>query len=446
MQVQFNYTNGWQQSSIYAPQNWYDPSRWAFIECDIKVDAANSSLFTNGTYGVVAFNFRDSGWADHMTTVQTVPASATNWTHFSWPIPVVIQSPRVEIRAGQGYVGGPIRMFIDNIVFTSPISRPPIKALVKNNDSGGVRVSANGPGNPHNREALCQPAGWSATNNMFWKGLTPATYSMTITNWPSPTNAPNFQAHLYVVNRDSDPSLDWDETYGACDWNAADMIALMIQNQTNLVTPGLVVSLQWKTNHPSGPLDNIWAVQLPLASANGTWTLHFTSDTAGSIIAPDNSVVTNFTMPDFSSGAPDYHANFEPTASYVQFGLYKGNGDADNGSNNYKSFILTQVLVTNYNGVYFDDTFTGSMTNKYAWRVTDSQYVTYTPYNTAYWLVWSIPDSGFTRETAANPAGPWTDAGITYVRTDQTGTNRFGAVPASSVPPGPNAFWRLMKP
>ena len=445
-----NSSNNWYQTWFgHEPSGFsMDPSRWTFLECDVMVDAANSTINpTNYRYCDLAYNVRNSSWGDNPTTPAntTLDDTYTNgFKHVKVALPYITGSVGFDIIL-RGNAFGPQRVYIDNIQLSSPIARPPIKALAKNTEPGGVKITANGPGDPNEREALCQPALWSSTNNMFWKGLTPATYSMTFSNWPNPTTAPNFEAHLFLVNRDTIDSPDWNETYGACDWNAKDVIALRVANQTNLVTPGLIVSLQWKTNSPGSGLPNVYAVELPMTSANGTWKLQFTSDTDGSIIAPDNSVVTNFTMPSFNLD-PNYFANFEPAASFVQFGLFKNNGDLDNGSNNFKGFTLTHVHVENGNGVYFDDSFIGSMTNTYAWRVTSQQQVTYTPYNTAYWLQWTVPDGGFTQQSATNVAGPWADAGITYITTDFTGTNRFGAVPSSAMPAGPNAFFRLMKP
>jgi hypothetical protein len=127
----------------------------------------------------------------------------------------------------------------------------------------------------------------------------------------------------------------------------------------------------------------------------------------------------------------------------LQFGLFK-NDPQNNGLNDNQGAVITQVLVTNASGVLFNDNFAVSFTNNYAWRVTDSVYVRWIPRDTVYWLKWTIPDNGFTPQSASDLTGTWADAGITNIITDVTGTNRFGAVPAVSLPAGPNAFFRLI--
>jgi hypothetical protein len=132
-----------------------------------------------------------------------------------------------------------------------------------------------------------------------------------------------------------------------------------------------------------------------------------------------------------------------PSASFIQVGAFKNDGPNAGKSDN-KGFILTQVLVTNINGTIFDDSFSAGLTNNYAWRVTSAAAITSIPQGTAYWLEWGVPDNGFTPESAASLPGPWADAGITYIYTDTTGTNRLGAVPAVSLPVGNEAFFRLI--
>jgi hypothetical protein len=148
-------------------------------------------------------------------------------------------------------------------------------------------------------------------------------------------------------------------------------------------------------------------------------------------------VVTNFTI------APDVAAQFNGSVSFVQFGVFKD--DAQNsGINDNKGAIFTHVSVTNANGVLFDDDFSGGFTNKYAWRVSSAPLTQWIPQGTKYWLKWTVPDTGFTPQTAAHITGPWTDAGINYIYTDSTGTNRVGAVIDTNLPAGNAAYFRLI--
>jgi hypothetical protein len=281
-----------------------------------------------------------------------------------------------------------------------------------------------------------------------------------------------FDAHVYLVNGDSisvGQSFGYNQTYSGVPYNALDYLGLHVQNAniTNLVTyttndvvittnttyglaGGVVAIIDWKTNAPSANATNRIVFNFPnMASANGTWSLNFTDNTHGNIVAADGSV-NSFTLPDFSSD-PNYTANFTPVTSMVQFGVFK-NG---NSANNSLSTTFTHVVVTNANSgttsTNYNDSFSGpGLTANYAWQVAEyyqdaSDRAIWQPSGTAYWIKWNATVSGWSVQSTSNLLGAWSNAGVTYTSVDGTGTNTLGAVPAASLPAGNAGFFRLTK-
>ena len=212
---------------------------------------------------------------------------------------------------------------------------------------------------------------------------------------------------------------------------------------TNSV-PVVISTFEWKTNMPAANPPNVTQFTYPnLTSANGTWSLNFSSDYAGTIVAPDGTV-NKVTLPNFSQD-PNYNNNFNPSTSFMNWGVFKNDG-ANSGINNGDNWVLTQLLVTNnVQGVVFTDNFPGpGLGANYAWRTSSSLYVQWLPSGLAYWLKWNIPDDGFTVQSSANVSGPWVDAGVTFTQVDSTATNRLAGVPAASLPIGKTAFFELI--
>jgi len=424
----------WGQSWLgHEPSGFaMDPSRFVYWECDVKVDAANSTPFSGGDYGYLTFNIRNGSWGDNSCSPDgvTLDSSYTSWKHVKLALPVISSSVGFDVGLKGNYMG-PVRLYIDNIKMSKPTTLPKIQGLAAAGPSG-TKITLSGPGNQWDRQSICVPSGTATTVNYTWGGQTPATYSLTITNFPAPANAPGLEGHIFITTGDS----GYDETISSPDWNAPNLAVLRVENGTN---GGVVASFEWKTNLPSANPDHTYSVNLPaFTSANGTWTLNFSDDTHGSIVGPNGLVVTNITLD------ADMMTYFTaPSASFVQVGAFK-NDSLNAGTSDNKGFILTQVLMTNVNATIFNDDFSAGLTNNYAWRVTSAAAITSIPQGTAYWLKWGVPDNGFTPQSAASVLGGWSDAGITYIYTDTTGTNRFGAVPTVSLPAGNNAFFRLI--
>jgi hypothetical protein len=492
LEVDYN----WPVGPATFGQNWViksqglDPSRYCYFELDVKVDPS-STRSADGTYGALSIEIRDGPtYGDTLCfpTSTALDSSFSNqWKHLKLALPIlggagypVTNSPAFDIIV-RGSFTGPEKIYYDNITLSEPTNAPRIEALLPGSPGGvSINVDADGTANQYDQEGFSSPTADNNAMNFFWINQTPATYSITITNFPpqpapygSTTNPPisvgaGFDAHIYLVNGDSITangnvgSWDYNQGYSGIPYNALDYVGLRVQNVgiTNVVTyttnasiittnhhyslaSGVVAVLEWKTNAPSSNATNFIRFAFPaMASANGTWSLSFSDNTHGSIVAADNSV-HNFTLPDLSG-------NFLPGTSLVQFGVAK-NDALNNGANNNLSVLLSHVSVGTSAGTIYDDSFNGpGLTGKYLWRVASyyldtANRVSWQPNNTAYWLVWGNPYQGYSPQSAANAAGPWGDAGVTYSYTDLSGTNHLGAIPAPSLPAGNTGFFRLTK-
>jgi hypothetical protein len=181
-----------------------------------------------------------------------------------------------------------------------------------------------------------------------------------------------------------------------------------------------------------------------MTSANGAWTLNFTDNTHGNVVAADGSV-NSFTLPDFASD-PNYTANFTPVTSMVQFGVFKNGTNV----NNNQTVTVTGVGVTNSATTLFDDFSGPGLTALNGWQVAEyyqfaAVRAIWQPRGTAYWIHWNTTASGWSVQSSSNLLSGWADGGVTYTYPDSTGTNTLGAVPTTSLPAGNAAFFRLIK-
>jgi hypothetical protein len=474
MDIAFPATNvawsEWGQSWIENDTALGDLTRFTYFECDLKVDTANSTLFSDGSdYGNLTIAFRDA-WSGnsgpYACSPSGIPLSAStysSWHHLKLALPTagsgglpITNSPGYDIELS-GNCMGPVRLLMDNITLSKPITPPKIYGLLPGTPGGvKIAVDADGTSNQFDQEGFTSPSADNDAIDFFWVNRTPATYSFALTNFPAPAVAPGFHAHVYLVNGDSITangkvgSWSYNETYSGVPYNALDYAGLWIQNTTN--NTGVLAILEWKTNSPTFNATNKQTLTLTqYASANGPWTLTFSDNTHATLLGPDSTVAGSFTLPDFAND-PNYSANFTPGTSLVQFGVAK-NDTQNTGVNNNQSATFTHVLVTNATaGVIYDDNFTGpGLTSKYAWQVAEyyqdsANRVFWQPYGTAYWLEWGEPATGYAVKSAAAVTGPWTDAGVTYTYADSTGTNHFGAIPAASLPSANTGFFRLANP
>jgi hypothetical protein len=438
--------NGWNQ---YGTTIDYTHFQW--FSFDVYLDGSSGS-----TYGGIQMLAFKNDWSglNYVTSVNFNASMVGHWTHFNVACSGVglTASPAFVFQGIPGSDGGTdtTTFHIDNIQMWNPVIQPKILSLTPGTP-GGVQVTldANGNSNVYDQEGFTSPSTNNASTDFFWINQTPATYSFTLTNFPSPASAPSFDAHIYLANGDSLAALwngafGYNQTYSGVPYNAPDYLGFHVQNSTN---GGVVAVVDWKTNAPNGNAGNVITFNFPtMASANGTWAMHFTDNTHGNVVAADGSV-NSFTLPDFSSD-PNYTANFTPASSMVQFGVFK-NGNTNNNSRNA---TISGVLVTNnVSGVIYNDTFSGpGLTANNNWQIAEyyqfaAVRAIWQPYGTAYWLKWNTTAAGWSVMSSSNSASGWNNAGVTYTYADSTGTNLLGAVPTASLPVGKVGLFRLQK-
>jgi hypothetical protein len=417
--------SGWQEG--LATYNLsFSPSRYTYAAFDLYIENPDSL----STFGIVNVFLNTGGW----TSVGTVNCNANmvgKWTHFELPLPSSVTSANGFFFQFGGGMTAPLTYYVDNVKVYKPIT-PPTIGLNKSGPSG-VQITMNDNASQWQRDAITTP---SSAGPFFWSAQAyPVTYSYTINNFPDSAKHPGFEAHMYLVNGDTDGGT-YNQTYGGCDWNAADIFMFRIENSPG---GGVTCRIDWKTNLPNAnpPGDVLYhPVVANGPTALGTWNLTFTDSTHATVTGP-GITATNFTLPEDA-----VTFNFSPFVSYIQFGMFKNDG-ANDGHNNQASGTFSRVQFTG--STYpFDDAFNGAaLTNNYVWRVTSPAAVTYVPPGTAWWVDWTLPADGFSVESAPTVLGPWANASVT--NTFQSGAVMHGAVPAEALP-GPNAFFRLSRP
>jgi hypothetical protein len=388
------------------------------ITFDFKLDPATAPA-KDGTFGTLAIGLvtwlgGNNGWNTHQQGTYTIPASATNWTHITIPIdPTTVDADNTVGEYINMWSGGnftnTLSFNVDNIYLqpstnAAPLP-PPTMALEKAGPSG-VEIIMDGTGDQWQRNAISTPAG---TGPYLWtsQGSYPVTYSCTITNFPDIAAHLGFEAHMYLVNGDTAGSGT--DVSGSPDWGAPDLLIFRVENSATNV----FAQIQWKTNYPNANATNV-PVAVSAPGALGTWTVTFTDATHGTLTGP-GITATNFDLP-----ADAVANNFSPATSFLQFGMFKNDG-ANDGHNNGFHGTYSRVQFTGAQANSFDDAFTGAtLTNKYAWRKTDANYVQYIPPGTAWIVDWSLPAIQFNPQTAAAITGPWNPAVFTSTYRDPT--------------------------
>lgn len=370
-----NRYSGWNQ--ISPPS--FDATRYQWIGFDIYLDGPTGGPDVGG----FQFFLFDSSWASHWIGSAAFSTSQIGtWVHYNLPCASsgFTSVPAMVFQGAPGTDGGTntYTFHVDNIVLWSPVTIPKITGLTPGGP-GGVQISvdADGTSNPNDQEGITSPSADNSGTDFFWINQTPASYSFTLTNFAAPAAAfastptapasvgAGFDAHVYLVNGDSivaaGQNWGYNQTYSGVPFNALDYLGLHVQNASvvgtvTYVTNGVIITtnnsytlgggvvaiIDWKTNAPNANATNRIVFNFPsMASANGTWSLNFTDNTHGNIVAADGSV-NSFTLPDFYND-PNYTANFTPVTSMVQFGVFKNGRSA----NNSLSTTFTDVVVTN---------------------------------------------------------------------------------------------------
>jgi hypothetical protein len=388
-------------------------------------------------------------------------AAASGWTHVSIPI----NPAEANIGSVNGIVihkwinqqwgianDAQARFWIDNIVFKGNQLPPhlPAVSVPTNKATPGLNVFASTDNQIYDR----QSAVLRQTNGLSWVGHAtpshPVSYSFTIVGYPNSTNC---EAWMFLCP--NPVAMD-----NAPDWNETNCAIVFLQKNA----AGATGHFQYKVGESMGQnmysgAGNYTAAPgtgggtLPesgnLAAVNattgvyGTWTLKFTSDTAGQLIAPDGHSAS-FTFPSYN--APQF-AESNPGGFYIYLGMQANNADAYNHAVVYSNFAVSNTAAP-YSENFLADTVldTTNVWNTSAASGPAGMLIVPAADSTALWLEWTLPASGFSLQTSPTLSGgsfAWTSPTIGPV-IGMVGVGQQ-LVSTSELPIGNAAFFRLIK-
>jgi hypothetical protein len=216
----------------------------------------------------------------------------------------------------------------------------------------------------------------------------------------------------------------------------------------------VTANIAWKTNSPGVNPDHV-AVNITNATAVGTWTVTFNSASAGTLAAPGASPVA-FTIAD-----PNVAVHFaNPVVAY--FGIQPNSTAAYGTFNDYSRIKISGVA-----GSAIDETFTTESALSGAWDTSSSAQpssIVLVPADSAYWVAWTLPDTGFGLGVTPSVASPqWKlpefyngyGDGVDLPYIAQQALKKWALVSSNCLPTAdatqggalsPNAFFRLFNP
>ena len=393
--------------SMWSPDqaNDLDFSQYSALSFDIYVNINTSS---NSAIPISLYD-----WYGAQVQIGSVPIPATNgWQHYSFPIGYNFSFNDPAAPPPNGTVWGFYNwyqtnppgcedFYIDNVQLVgapappTPKLTPPVKTIP------GLNVFASTMADSVWDE---QELMLLANTGLSWVGRAsaakPVSYSFTINGYPTNTPPWDAEAFLFLVpNSPEENSPDWIQpdavtinVYGSNTNGGGQMNFLYKVNDPN---DG---SMDWGngpyTNAPgscagatncleSGDLCSVQSVTLL-----GTWTVTFTSDTNGTLTAPDGTT-NSFIFPPYNVG---YFA--DQTNSFdVYLGFEANNTNAINQAVVYSSFAVTNVP-----SECSDNFLTDTSLNTNLWTSSYSagpEGVFIVPSNAPLMLAWTSPANGF---------------------------------------------------
>ena len=420
----------------------------ARFECDVMF-APGSSLTTNGTvgnYGHLQFGAVTNGSADYFGSIE-IPAGNNGWNHVVMPISAATDTNLLSIKDvvihidGNWYSGSPLSgtstLFVDNVKFTGPansISAPPMMGTNVTTALPALRIFTTdngGAGTRQNVGTVVTSLGW------YDNGSFPYTYSFTITNFPN-TNYAGFDFHMFLV-----PTNYLRTDYGGNPYGNS-----FVDNDTTNIA--LVRISPTGSNYMASVVDKIDIA--PLFPTNivasfltpkaiGTWTLTFTSQTAGTLTGPTGTS-TNFTL-----SASDAAKFANPVV--VFFGVI-----ANASGNLGQAVDMSQVNIGG--GQVFDQFSSDFSLDTSTWTnaANDKSTIWLTGPAAKLWVNWSTPDIGFGLAETTNVvnSAAWVSPAVYHSHTPPVealiGSHRWALLETNHIPPGVvnNLFFSVKTP
>jgi hypothetical protein len=439
----------------YDTEFRHDATKYTNIMVDIHVDPT-SALSQAGTFGGLQIGFYDG---PNQIGTQVIPGSATNgWVRIVQPIdpstPSISSVSGIAFRI-QTYNNfdnpiGHVKLWMDNLKMNvSPVKIPPptLAPILIKPIQGLNLLSSSANGNEFQRTSIV----FANHNGVGWlNSPTPMTYALTITNFPAGTYT-NYQAHIFITTGGTLASFDT-----APDYSQTNVIFFDVHQNPNGTGSAF---FRYKVNEEQqnsnmfgieyiGPASAGTLAGLNASTVFGTWSFTFNQDTNVTVNGP-GGVSTNFNM------RPVAVSNFAEPLN-VLFGAQPNrHSTATPLANVGQRVILSSVGITNgdstvvYDNFMADSSLDGNLWTRLAGDVNMVQLV---PSGSAWWVKWSLPDTGFGLQTSTNFIV--TNSWVTLTGPDAVGGplnsytasgSRFALVPASALGSTSQNYFRLLQ-
>jgi hypothetical protein len=392
---------------------------WGFQQ--VPWTNAAESGYTNGDSGGLPNFYFSSGSPSSLQTQQVTIKYSDILSQIT-PDPGYLQL----IFASQSASPAPANFYINDVELSggpfgalSVPAPPPPPTMGVQVAKPGLRVFAGASADSIRQELATAPGAdvnWVGAN-----GGNPVKYSFTILR--SGAQASYFQTHILLVpiNTIINPPGQGPTNNGYADWQASNVLWLQIYGTNG--SPTVTADVSWKTNSPNAN-PSIVALTITNSTLVGTWTLAFTSPTAGSLTAPGASPA-NFTISD-----PNASADFAgPVTAY--FGVQANTASAIGGYIDYSQISITGVENNELTENFLTDTIATfnpqSINPNNLWAMnpyaaTNAMFLVTS--SDPYWITWSPPDTGY--GLAVSPGLPTNAAsGYQYSPGPFNGINSF---------------------
>jgi hypothetical protein len=371
------------------------------FQCDVRFDPSSATYVNNGTgvtnYGHLQFGTRNGNSQDFFSPAIEIPVGTTNWVHVNIPIsintdPNLIAINDVLIKIDGGWytpnLTGGSTLWVDNIKFVGPatVVVPPPPSLTIQPAKPGLRIFAGSSVNTYDRAEVA-----TVDQSQSWIGGSyPVSYSFTLLDYPANIG----QTHIFLVPINTAlPNAPYNNEY--VEYQASNTLWMVLSPGGG----GVTASVQWKTNLPNAN-PNQTALMITNSTAVGTWTLKFTSASAGTLTAPGASPVA-FTIAD-----PNVAADFaNPVVAY--FGLQPNSSAGMGQYEDWASISVTGVAGANENDSFTTDTsFNSGLWNINTLTVALNTCVQLVTTNTPYWVNWTLPAVNYALGTSTTVNAP----------------------------------------
>jgi len=383
------------------------------LQMDVYVDPA-SVRDAYGNFGYFSLVVRNGSGFTYNTQTSGNLTPAGQWIHLDTGLSGAVDSIQGVTWQLYGVPGqnitGDITLWIDNLVFTQKPATSARPALVLLPVIPGVEIAAS-LGDIFQRQDIR-----TKITDYSWLTGIPATYTLTITNFPDPAYK-SFEAHVLLVGNDPSPG-----SYG--DYNEANVVDLRMLN--NPGGSGYACELRYKVAAPgssifNGPLVTSFVTPTIL----GAWSMTLDGTTA-TILAPDGTTRSG------TFGDDVLTAFEQSTAVYI--------GIIPNaGANIGQSAVFSGASVTGAGTDLAEDFST--LDNWVPSVALDPGGVILVPVGAIRKLTWPVSAAGFTLHSidllAEAPTWPLSDLQVRTI-----GTNKV-----TILGPDPGSrFFRLEKP